>query len=197
MLLFMEVPINHLEKNMKNALIGIAMIFLLAACASTDPVATTKVEDRTPTTGTGGSTTSTPTTGTTQTTPITGTQSRADDLRNPNSILSKRVIYFDYDTDAVKSEFASLIQAHANFLAQNRNRRVRLEGHADERGSREYNMALGQRRAIAVRNATSVLGVGNDRIETISFGEDKPKTSGHDEASWAQNRRVEIVYDGE
>ena len=182
---------------MKNALIGIAMVVLLAACASTDPVATTKVEDRTPTTGTGGSTTGTPTTGTTQTTPITGTQGRADDLRNPNSILSKRVIYFDYDTDAVKSEFASLIQAHANFLAQNRNRRVRLEGHADERGSREYNMALGQRRAIAVRNATSVLGVGNDRIETISFGEDKPKASGHDEASWAQNRRVEIVYDGE
>ena len=87
--------------------------------------------------------------------------------------------------------------AHASYLSQNRNRKVRLEGHADERGSREYNMALGQRRAIAVRNATTALGVGGDRIEAISFGEDKPKATGHDEASWAQNRRVEIVYDGE
>ena len=99
--------------------------------------------------------------------------------------------------DAVKPEFASLIQAHASYLAQNRNRKIRLEGHADERGSREYNMALGQRRASAVRQATTILGVGNERIESISFGEDKPRANGHDEASWAQNRRVEIVYDGE
>lgn len=180
---------------MKKALIGIGMMMLLAACASKDPVATTKVEDRTPATGTG--TTGAPTTGTTQTTPVTGTQGRLDPLKDPNNILSKRVIYFDYDTDAVKPEFASLIQAHASYLAQNRNRKVRLEGHADERGSREYNMALGQRRSNSVRKATSVLGVGNERMETISFGEDKPKSTGHDEASWAQNRRVEIVYDGE
>ena len=93
--------------------------------------------------------------------------------------------------------YTSLVQAHASYLGQNRNRKVRLEGHADERGSREYNMALGQRRADAVRKATAVLGVGGERIETISFGEDKPKSSGHDEAAWAQNRRVEILYDGE
>lgn len=180
---------------MKNALIGMGMLVLLAACASNDPAVITKVEDRTPSMGTG--TSGTPTTGTTQTTPITGTQGRMDPLKDPNNVLSKRVIYFDYNTDAVRPEFASLIQAHANYLAQNRNRKLRLEGHADERGSREYNMALGQRRASAVRNATSVLGVGNERVETISFGEDKPKANGHDEASWAQNRRVEIVYDGE
>jgi peptidoglycan-associated lipoprotein len=118
-------------------------------------------------------------------------------LKDPNNVLSKRVIYFDYDKDVVKSEFAAIVQAHAAYLSQNRNRKVRLEGHADERGSREYNMALGQRRADAVRKATSVLGVGNERMETISFGEDKPKSNGHDEAAWAQNRRVEIVYDGE
>lgn len=180
---------------MKNALIGMGMLVLLAACASNEPAVITKVEDRTPATATG--TTSTPTTGTTQTTPITGTQGRMDPLNDPNSALSKRVIYFDYNTDAVRPEFAALIQAHANYLAQNRNRKLRLEGHADERGSREYNMALGQRRASAVRNATSVLGVGSERVETISFGEDKPRANGHDEASWAQNRRVEIVYDGE
>ena len=180
---------------MKNALIGIGMMALLAACASKDPVATTKVEDRTPVSSTG--TTGTPTTGTTQTTPISGNQGKLDPLKDPNNVLSKRVVYFDFDTDAVRSDYAALIQAHASYLAQNRNRNVRLEGHADERGSREYNMALGQRRANAVRKATTVLGVGNERIETISFGEDKPKSTGHDESAWAQNRRVEILYDGE
>jgi peptidoglycan-associated lipoprotein len=178
---------------MKKALIGIGMMVFLAACASKDPVAT-KVEDRTPATTTG--TAVAPKTSSTDTIkPPVGNP--GDELKNPNSILSKRVVYFDFNTDAVKPEFAALIQAHANFLAQNRNRKIRLEGHADERGSREYNMALGQRRSNAVRTATSVLGVGNERMETISFGEDKPKSNGHDEASWAQNRRVEIVYDGE
>ena len=178
---------------MKKALIGIGLMVLLAACASKDPVAT-KVEDRTPATNTG--TTETPKTSTTQTiTPPKGNP--GDALKDRNNILSKRVVYFDFDTDAVKPEFAALIQAHANFLAQNRDRKIRLEGHADERGSREYNMALGQRRSNAVRKATSILGVSADRMETISFGEDKPKGTGHDEASWAQNRRVEIVYDGE
>jgi peptidoglycan-associated lipoprotein len=82
-------------------------------------------------------------------------------------------------------------------LADNRSRKVRLEGHADERGSREYNMALGQRRADAVRKATNLLGVANDRMETVSFGEDKPRVQGSNEEAWSQNRRVEIVYDGE
>ena len=179
---------------MKRMLIGIGLVALLAACQSTTP--TTKVDARDPNPGSSTSTNTPPKTDVpTQTQPPVGKP--GDDLRNPNSILSKRVIYFDYDTDAVKSEYAALIQAHANYLSQNRNRKVRLEGHADERGSREYNMALGQRRSNAVRKAASALGVGNDRIETISFGEDKPTATGHDEASWAQNRRVEIVYDGE
>ena len=179
---------------MKRMLIGIAMMALLAACASKDP-GVTKVETRDPATGASGNTTTPPSTsGTNQIPPPTG---KAGDELRTNIILSKRVIYFDYDTDAVRPEYAALIQAHANYLSQNRNRRVRLEGHADERGSREYNMALGQRRSNAVRKAASALGVGNERIETISFGEDKPKAAGHDEASWAQNRRVEIVYDGE
>ena len=168
---------------------------LLGACASKDTVPT-RVEDRTPATGSG--TTGLPTTNSTQTTPpVLGEKGKVDLLRDPNNILSRRVVYFDYNTDAVKPEFASLIQAHASYLSQNSNRRVRLEGHADERGSREYNMALGQRRSNAVRKATSVLGVANERMETISFGEDKPKANGRDEASFAQNRRVEIVYDGE
>ena len=179
---------------MKKALVGIGMMVFLAACASKDPVVATKVEDRTPVTPP-RTTDTVKTGGTDSIKPPIGRP--GDELKNPNSILSKRVVYFDFDTDAVKPEFAALVQAHANFLAQNRDRKVRLEGHADERGSREYNMALGQRRSIAVRKAAAVLGVGVDRMETISFGEDKPKNTGHDEASWAQNRRVEIVYDGE
>lgn len=179
---------------MKRMLIGIAMMALLAACQSTTPP--TKVDVRDPNQVTGSVTNPPPKTDVSiPTQPPVGRP--GSELTDKNNILSKRVIYFDYDTDAVKSEYAALIQAHANYLAQNRNRKVRLEGHADERGSREYNMALGQRRSNAVRKAASALGVGNERIETISFGEDKPKATGHDEASWAQNRRVEIVYDGE
>ena len=177
---------------MKKILIGLSLAILLAACASKEPIKEAKVEERTPT-----PTTTVSPTATTQGTGTTSTAIKGDDLKNPNSILSKRVIYFDYDQDTVKSEYAALIQAHANYLANNRGRKIRLEGHADERGSREYNMALGQRRADAVRKATSVLGVSNDHMETISFGEDKPKATGHDESAWAQNRRVEIVYDGE
>ncbi len=183
---------------MKKLFISMAAALLLSACGTKEPPSTIKVEDRSPPPTSTATTTNTPST---QVTQDTGTATRTtpsvDKLKDPNSILSKRVIYFDYDKDAVRSEFAELVQAHAAYLSQNRGRKIRLEGHADERGSREYNMALGQRRADAVRKAAAVLGVGNDRIETISFGEDKPKSNGHDEASWAQNRRVEIVYDGE
>ena len=179
---------------MKKLFVGVSVALLLAACASKEPIKESKVEDHSATTTT--STTTTPTTQGTQGQQA-GVATKPDPLKDPNSPLSKRVIYFDFDKDAVKPEYAALVQAHAAYLGQNRNRKIRLEGHADERGSREYNMALGQRRADAVRKATAVLGVGNERVETISFGEDKPKANGHDEAAWAQNRRVEIVYDGE
>ena len=178
---------------MKKILIGLSLAILLAACASKDPIKA-PVDSATPTPT--SAVTPTPTTKPTDNTNVSG-KPMVDPLKDPNNILSKRVIYFEYDQDSVKAEYASLIQEHAKFLANNRNRKIRLEGHADERGSREYNMALGQRRADAVRKATSVLGVTNDRMETVSFGEDKPKATGHDEAAWAQNRRVEIVYDGE
>ena len=182
---------------MKKLLIGMSLALLLSACASKEPPREIKVEERSPPpTTTSTTTTTTPTTQGPQGQQA-GIATRVDALKDPNSPLSKRVIYFDYDKDTVKPEFAALVQAHAGYLGQNRTRKVRLEGHADERGSREYNMALGQRRADAVRKATAVLGVGSERIETISFGEDKPKAQGHDEASWAQNRRVEIIYDGE
>ena len=181
---------------MKKLFIGASLALLLTACASKDPIKETKVEDR-PVSTTTTSTTTTPSTQGTQGQQSGVATKATNPLIDPASPLSKRVIYFEYDKDSVKPEYAALVQAHATYLSQNRNRKVRLEGHADERGSREYNMSLGQRRSDAVRKATAVLGVGNERMETLSFGEDKPKSTGHDEASWAQNRRVEIVYDGE
>lgn len=179
----------------KQKLLGAAIVAViaLAGCASKDkPAEVAPVETRStaPTT-----TTATPKPTATPTPPPVAIQQNP--LTDPNNILSKRIVYFDYDQDTVKAEFQALVQAHAKFLGDNRNRKIRLEGHADERGSREYNMALGQRRADALRKAMNVLGVSSDRIETISFGEDKPRAQGQDEAAWAQNRRVEIRYDNE
>lgn len=105
-----------------------------------------------------------------------------------------RLVYFDYDSYVIKPEFQSLIEAHARFLKANQTRHVSLEGHTDERGGREYNLALGQRRAEAVRRALSLLGVGDNQMEAVSFGKEKPAVPGSDEAAWAKNRRVEIVY---
>ena len=180
---------------MKKLLITFGCVALLAGCASKGPPTDVPVESRD--TSSTKSTVQTPSTQGVQSTPIVGSTLKTDSLRDPNNILSKRIIYFDYDQDSLKSEFANIVQAHAKFLTENRGRKIRLEGHADERGSREYNMALGQRRADAVRKAAGVMGVSSDRMETISFGEDKPRSNGRDESAWAENRRVEIVYDGE
>lgn len=105
-----------------------------------------------------------------------------------------RLVYFDYDSYVIKPEFQSLLEAHARFLKANHARHVALEGHTDERGGREYNLALGQRRAEAVRRALSLLGVADNQMEAVSFGKEKPAVPGSDETAWAKNRRVEIVY---
>jgi peptidoglycan-associated lipoprotein len=118
-------------------------------------------------------------------------------LTDPNNILSKRSVYFDYNKFVIKPEFRALIEAHAKYLVDHPQASVKLEGNADERGSHEYNLALGQKRAVAVKTAMSVLGVSERQIETISYGMEKPKALGHDEASWAENRRADIVYYGE
>lgn len=105
-----------------------------------------------------------------------------------------RIIYFDYDSYVIKPEFQSLIEGHARFLKANNGRRVSIEGHTDERGGREYNLALGQRRSEAVRRSLGLLGVPDTQVEAVSFGKEKPAAPGSDEASWAKNRRAEIVY---
>jgi peptidoglycan-associated lipoprotein len=105
-----------------------------------------------------------------------------------------RIIYFDYDSYVIKPDFQSLIEAHARFLKANGRRHVVIEGHTDERGGREYNLALGQRRSEAVRRSLSLLGVPEAQIEAVSFGKEKPAAQGNDETAWAQNRRAEIAY---
>ncbi|MBT9467265.1 peptidoglycan-associated lipoprotein Pal [Hydrogenophaga sp.] len=105
-----------------------------------------------------------------------------------------RIIYFDYDSFEVKADSASTLEANARYLNANRTRRVNLEGHTDERGGREYNLALGQKRSEAVRRALSLLGVTEAQMEAVSFGEEKPAQVGLDEASFAKNRRVELTY---
>ena len=119
------------------------------------------------------------------------------ELRDPNNILSKRSIFFDYDSNIVKDEFKPIVTAHARYLQQHPNVKMRVEGNADDRGSREYNLALGQRRADAVKQMMQLLGAKAEQVESVSFGEEKPKCSTAEESCWAQNRRGDIAYQGE
>ena len=118
-------------------------------------------------------------------------------LTDPGNILSRRSVYFDFDSNLVKDEFRPLVTAHARYLQQNPGAKIRIQGNTDERGSREYNIALGQRRSEAVKQMMQLLGARAAQIESVSFGEEKPRATGHDEASWAENRRADIVYQGE
>lgn len=106
----------------------------------------------------------------------------------------ERIVYFDYDSFVIRADFAGTLEANALHLNANASRRVALEGHTDERGGREYNLALGQKRAEAVRRALGLLGVKENQMEAVSFGEEKPATTGFDEASFAKSRRVELTY---
>jgi peptidoglycan-associated lipoprotein len=109
-------------------------------------------------------------------------------------LLGQLVVYFDYDQADIKPEFNALLQAHGRNLAANPNMQVRLEGHTDERGSREYNIGLGERRAQAVRRVLTLQGAAATQLTTVSYGEERPAQTGSDEESWRLNRRVELVY---
>jgi peptidoglycan-associated lipoprotein len=109
-------------------------------------------------------------------------------------LAAQRVIYFDFDSSDIRTEFVDVIAAHGRFLAGNTNVRVRLEGHTDERGSREYNIGLAERRAQTVKRALALQGVQDAQIATVSYGEERPAAAGGDESAWSKNRRVEIVY---
>jgi len=171
------------------------MLGLIAACASTTKEQEgAAVEDRKPASG---EAVDRPGVKPAETKPLTDKPYAGGPLRDPNNILSKRSIYFDFDSNLVKDEFKPIVAAHARYLQQHSGASMRIEGNADERGSREYNLALGQRRADAVRQMMQLLGARGGQIETVSFGEEKPRATGNDEASWAENRRADIVYQGE
>lgn len=118
------------------------------------------------------------------------------EFTDPANPLSKHTIYFRYDSSQVQQDFIPVIAAHAQFLVAHPKQRIVLQGHADERGSREYNIALGEQRAKAVARMMKVQGVAEEQLEVVSYGEEKPAAEGHDEASWQLNRRVELVYLG-
>ena len=169
-----------------------SLAMLLAACGSQPPApeqAGAGVEDRTATAVTSPAVT-----------PVT--PDKIDPysiaaLRDPKSILSKRSIFFDYDSYAIKDEYRTLVEAHAKFLVANRNMKMLIQGNADERGSREYNLALGQKRAEAVKKALALLGAKEEQLESVSLGEEKPQCTEQTEECWAKNRRGEMLYSGE
>jgi peptidoglycan-associated lipoprotein len=116
------------------------------------------------------------------------------ELTDPKSKLAQRSIYFDLDSYEVKGDYKDLVAAHAKYLVANKGFKVLLQGNTDERGSREYNLSLGQKRAEAVKRSLTLLGVKDEQIESVSLGEEKPKNAGHDEAAWSENRRADILY---
>ncbi len=115
-------------------------------------------------------------------------------INDANSVLAERVIYFEFDSSKVDGDFVELAKHHGKYLSANPGVKIRLEGHADERGTREYNIALADRRAQAVKRLLTFQGASSDQITIISYGEEKPASLGHDEASWRLNRRAELVY---
>ncbi len=120
---------------------------------------------------------------------------RGDPLDDPDSLLAKRVVYFDFDSAVVKDDFSVIVEAHAGYLTDHPGARVTLEGHGDERGTREYNLGLGERRAQAIQQFLLLLGASNQQIQTVSYGEERPASLNHDEEGWQLNRRVEFVYE--
>ena len=118
-------------------------------------------------------------------------------LRDPNNILSKRSIYFDYDKDVVKAEYKDLLAAHAKYVASHPKAKMTLTGNTDDRGSREYNVSLGQKRSVSVKKSMNVLGAQDAQIETVSFGEERADTNCKDDACYAKDRRVDISYEKE
>ena len=172
------------------------MAALLAGCASEPSPEKTATEDHTvaaTTPGTGAATAGTTGSG------VSGTAAGAqgNPLRDPHSVLSKRSVYFDFDSVVVKDEYKPMIEAHGKYLQTTRTAKLTIQGNCDERGSREYNIALGQRRADTVKRMMQLYGATDAQIETVSFGKEKPKNQGHDEAAWAENRRDDLVYAGE
>ncbi len=186
---------------MKKALAATLAALLMAACSST-PISSTPsgsaaaVEDRSPgaaqavqvppvaAVGAGGL-------------PVDGASAQIAGVNNLRGTPAERSIYFDYDSFTIKEQFKSVVEAHARFLVANPRAKILVQGNTDERGSREYNVALGQKRADVVKKAVMLLGVREDQVESVSLGEEKPRNPGREETAWAENRRSDVLYVGE
>lgn len=180
----------------KQKWLALALVALLAGCGSNVKLDDVPVEDKSaqavstqPGAGTGANAG-----GVAPQTGVANVQAgnNTNDMAGPSG--TARIVLFDYDSFVIKPEYQGLIDSHARFLKANSARKISIEGHTDERGGREYNLALGQKRSEAVRRALGLLGVSDSQVEAVSFGKEKPADAGHDEAAFAKNRRAEIAY---
>jgi peptidoglycan-associated lipoprotein len=181
-------------RNFNCASVLCAGVVFLTACSSAPPVklddanmANAKTVEKAPTQ-------ITPAKPVPTTSPNTAATALPPYLDPASQLSSKRSVYFDYDNFSVKPDYTSMLEMHGKYLAANPKLAIRVEGNADERGSREYNLALGQKRAEAVVRTLKVYGVRENQMEAVSWGEEKPKAQGHDEAAFSQNRRVDLAY---
>jgi peptidoglycan-associated lipoprotein len=178
-------------KKLSAFLVAIFSVFLISACSTTSPKVETSDKAISPNTSA-----STPA-------PVTATAKSVvapvvvPAHLDPNSSLSKnRSVYFDFDKFQVKDEYKSTVESHGKYVGSQSMLKIKIEGNGDERGGREYNLALGQKRADAVARALKIYGVKDQQVEAVSFGSEKPVAAGHDEAAWAQNRRADVTYVG-
>jgi peptidoglycan-associated lipoprotein len=184
---------QHTRRTLSSAVLAVALGALFAGCSSTKldeaPVENRNVPaDGSSAGGAAGGAGS----GTAQSNVATVDLSKQGAGAAATGLLAQRTVFFDFDSFVVKDEFRPMLEAHAKVLSANRSKRMTLEGHTDERGGREYNLALGQKRADAVLRSMVLLGVQEVQLEAVSFGEEKPAVQGSDEAAWAKNRRVEL-----
>jgi peptidoglycan-associated lipoprotein len=181
----------------RNACLGLALGAMLAACSG-GPVneqAPAGVEERQPSQPTAQTQPVKP--GAVARVDLTAKPAAKSPLTDPANILSRRSIFYDLDSYDVKDQYKDLIEAHARYLRDNPKSKMLIQGNTDERGSREYNVGLGQRRSDGVKRMLLLLGAKEEQIESVSLGEEKPKDEGHDEQAWSKNRRSDILYQGE
>jgi peptidoglycan-associated lipoprotein len=190
---------DHSKINAK-LIMSLSIAVLLVACKST-PLTPAKVEDKSPAppvatksvTDTGADANSV------KEVVVDGNANNAGNnpLKDPNNILSKRNIYFDFDSDVIKAEYRPIIEAHAKYLLAHPDAKIMVQGNTDGRGTREYNLALGQRRSVAVKKALNLLGVQDKQIETVSYGKERAAPNCADEACYQKDRHADIVYAGD
>jgi len=185
---FLSVFHEVFMKRILSVLSVLTLSFVLAACGSNVKLSDVPVEDRSAAAAGAGAA------GGAKGSGVAPVEIMSTNTTAAGPVGAERVFYFDYDSFTIKPEFQGAIEMHARFLTTNKNRRISIEGHTDERGGREYNLALGQKRSEAVRRSLSLLGVSETQVEAVSFGEEKPALTGMTEDAFAKNRRAEITY---